>query len=272
MEEVLFPAVSHQLHVLYSQLLQTCPAITGQCLAQIICHTFLEQVLLEQALGAEAAAPFALLSPLAPHLFPFQSSQLPLLPDSRSPEYSPTGPHLGIALARSSQSKPKWKQETHEQLSCVGDQCMCAQAHFLSPFSVANPPGLWFCLVSQCRALQRLHSWEPGSWKPLTVLASASISISMADSLEMVSLCLAYTWGKCLSRVCLQPSGAETRSECGSSCPEQIVWGKQITEIKEDTCPPKPLHHSPSSAGQGRENIMKGSWDKVRTGGDHSPI
>jgi len=31
-------------------------------------------------------------------------------------------------------------------------------------------------------------------------------------------------------------------------------------------CPPKPFYHSPSSAGQGRENIMKGSWVEIRTG------
>jgi len=35
-------------------------------------------------------------------------------------------------------------------------------------------------------------------------------------------------------------------------------------------CPPKRLYHSPSSAGQGRGNIMKGS--RVETGRDHSPI
>jgi len=28
----------------------------------------------------------------------------------------------------------------------------------------------------------------------------------------------------------------------------------------------------PSSAGQGREKMMKGSWVKIRTGRDHSPI
>ena len=31
-------------------------------------------------------------------------------------------------------------------------------------------------------------------------------------------------------------------------------------------CPPKLLYHSLSSAGQGRENKMKGSWVKIRTG------
>jgi len=37
-------------------------------------------------------------------------------------------------------------------------------------------------------------------------------------------------------------------------------------------CPPKPLHHSPSSAGQGGGNMMTGSRVKIRTGRDHSPI
>jgi len=37
-------------------------------------------------------------------------------------------------------------------------------------------------------------------------------------------------------------------------------------------CPPKPLYHSPSSAGQGRGNIAKGSRVEIRTGRDHSQI
>jgi len=37
-------------------------------------------------------------------------------------------------------------------------------------------------------------------------------------------------------------------------------------------CPQKPLYHSPSSAGQGRGNMMKGSRVETRTGRDHSPI
>jgi len=36
--------------------------------------------------------------------------------------------------------------------------------------------------------------------------------------------------------------------------------------------PPKPLYHPPSSAGQGREKITKGSWVEVRTGRHHSSI
>jgi len=40
----------------------------------------------------------------------------------------------------------------------------------------------------------------------------------------------------------------------------------------DSRCPPKPLYHSPSSAGQGRENITKDSWVKIRTGRDHSPV
>jgi len=32
------------------------------------------------------------------------------------------------------------------------------------------------------------------------------------------------------------------------------------------------LYHSPSSAGQLRENTTKGLWGKIRTGRDHSPI
>jgi len=34
-------------------------------------------------------------------------------------------------------------------------------------------------------------------------------------------------------------------------------------------CPPKLLLHSPSSAGQGRGNMMKGSRAETRTGRDH---
>ena len=37
-------------------------------------------------------------------------------------------------------------------------------------------------------------------------------------------------------------------------------------------CPPKLLCHSPSSAGQGRGNMMKGSRVETRTGRDHSPV
>jgi len=37
-------------------------------------------------------------------------------------------------------------------------------------------------------------------------------------------------------------------------------------------CPPKMLYHSPSSAGQGRGNMMKGSKVEIRTWRDHSPI
>jgi len=37
-------------------------------------------------------------------------------------------------------------------------------------------------------------------------------------------------------------------------------------------CPPKLLYHSPSSTGQGRGNMMKGSRVEVGTGRDHSPI
>jgi len=37
-------------------------------------------------------------------------------------------------------------------------------------------------------------------------------------------------------------------------------------------CPPNPLHHSPSSAGQGRGIMMKGSRVEIGTGRDHSPI
>jgi len=37
-------------------------------------------------------------------------------------------------------------------------------------------------------------------------------------------------------------------------------------------CPPKPLYHSPSSAGQGRGNMMKGPRVEIRAGRDHSPI
>jgi len=37
-------------------------------------------------------------------------------------------------------------------------------------------------------------------------------------------------------------------------------------------CLPKLLCHSPSSTGQGRGNMMKGSRVEIRTGRDHSPI
>jgi len=37
-------------------------------------------------------------------------------------------------------------------------------------------------------------------------------------------------------------------------------------------CPPKPLCHSPFSAGQRRGNMMKSSRVETRTGRDHSPV
>jgi len=37
-------------------------------------------------------------------------------------------------------------------------------------------------------------------------------------------------------------------------------------------CPPKPLCHSPSSAGLGRGNMTKGLRVEIRTGRDHSPV
>jgi len=37
-------------------------------------------------------------------------------------------------------------------------------------------------------------------------------------------------------------------------------------------CPPKPLYHSASSAGQGRGHIMEGSRIETRTGRHHSPV
>jgi len=37
-------------------------------------------------------------------------------------------------------------------------------------------------------------------------------------------------------------------------------------------CPQKPLYHSPSSTGQGRGNMMKGSRVEMRTGREQSPI
>jgi len=36
-------------------------------------------------------------------------------------------------------------------------------------------------------------------------------------------------------------------------------------------CSPKLLYPTPSSTGQGRGNMMKGSKVKIRTGRDHSP-
>jgi len=36
--------------------------------------------------------------------------------------------------------------------------------------------------------------------------------------------------------------------------------------------PSEQLYHSPSSDGQGREKIMKGSWVETQTGRDHSSI
>jgi len=37
-------------------------------------------------------------------------------------------------------------------------------------------------------------------------------------------------------------------------------------------CPPKPLCHCLSSAGQGRKHTMKDLWAKIRAGRDHSPL
>jgi len=37
-------------------------------------------------------------------------------------------------------------------------------------------------------------------------------------------------------------------------------------------CPSKPLYYSPSSAGQGRGNMMKDLRVETRTGRDHSPM
>jgi len=37
-------------------------------------------------------------------------------------------------------------------------------------------------------------------------------------------------------------------------------------------CPPKLLYHCPSSAGQGRGDMMKGSRAEIRTRRDHSPV
>jgi len=37
-------------------------------------------------------------------------------------------------------------------------------------------------------------------------------------------------------------------------------------------CPPKPLYHSPSSAGQRKGNMMKSLWVKIREGRGHSPV
>ena len=36
--------------------------------------------------------------------------------------------------------------------------------------------------------------------------------------------------------------------------------------------PPKASPSSPSSAGQGRENLTKGLWVEIRTGRDHSTV
>jgi len=48
------------------------------------------------------------------------------------------------------------------------------------------------------------------------------------------------------------------------ACGEMTLFGSQV--------PTKAALSFPSSAGQGRENTMKGSWVKIRTGRDHSPI
>jgi len=37
-------------------------------------------------------------------------------------------------------------------------------------------------------------------------------------------------------------------------------------------CPPKLLWHCPSSAGQGRGDMVKGSRVETRAGRDHSPV
>jgi len=60
-------------------------------------------------------------------------------------------------------------------------------------------------------------------------------------------------------------------SECPLQCPilMPLCFGLAWTNAR---CPPKRLYHSPSSAGQGRGNTMKGSRVKTRTGRGHSPF
>jgi len=56
---------------------------------------------------------------------------------------------------------------------------------------------------------------------------------------------------------------------------DQLLFGFTIyfgLAWRSARCPPRPLYHSLSSAGQGRGNMMKGSRVKIRTGRDHSPI
>ena len=62
-----------------------------------------------------------------------------------------------------------------------------------------------------------------------------------------------------------------TRSNCGFveaySCYKAVVGWPWL----DTRCPPKPLYHSPFSAGQRRENMTKGSWIEGMTGTGHSP-
>ena len=57
-------------------------------------------------------------------------------------------------------------------------------------------------------------------------------------------------------------------------CPGVDVHPAAMFWFGLDKCqvPPKPLYHSPSSAGQGRGNMIKGSWVEIRTGRDHPPV
>jgi len=55
-------------------------------------------------------------------------------------------------------------------------------------------------------------------------------------------------------------SGLVTPAHCGG-----LAW-------LDTRCPAEPLYIPPSSAGQGRGNVMRVLWIEIRTGRDHSPI
>jgi len=57
----------------------------------------------------------------------------------------------------------------------------------------------------------------------------------------------------------------EEYSHAGIINHEGLAW-------LDTRCPPKQFYHSHASAGQGRENTIKASWVKIRTGKDHSPV
>jgi len=73
-------------------------------------------------------------------------------------------------------------------------------------------------------------------------------------------ICLSYLSCDSFAQVFSLETSKKTEVECFG-----LAWINA-------RCPPKPLSHSPSSTGQGRGNMMKGSRVEIRTGRDHSSI